>query len=347
MHVETTKDSRLYPNASTALRKSLGGNAEGMIKNKRFAKSLFFIMFISLVLSSVLVRAQKAEAQVVPIKVSSFEVTTLDGRSVGTQPLMAGATYQIAFTLQIAAGIKDKAILKTGLSRTGDRFWSFSGNYSGIDVNTWQPGQPEISFDTIEGKVQMKVQGSVPQDFVEVTGPNGEQYHISKPISLLRVSLPGGRVLEDKTQEVVDKSIEAYRTLLNEKQKLLAENSTADKRYVSLVAAIVAVSETEAQHGYVEGATDLLQAIPQSGWIEPQRSSSYQWIIVGALALISAALLLVYLRSRSELEFARRRADEEAKRLEILASRARGIGDAKLSDEINKVKDNLEGMSGR
>ena len=318
-----------------------------MVTNKRFTRTLVFITLLSLILSGVLVGHRAVEAQVVPIKVTAFEVTTLDGRSVGTQPLMAGATYQANFTLQIAAGIKDKAVLKTGLSRTGDRFWSLSGNYSGIDVNTWQPGQPEISFDTIEGKVQMKVQGSVPQNFVEVTAPNGETYHVSKPLSLLRVSLPGGRVLEDKTQEVIDKPIEAYRALLSEKQKLLADNSSADKRYIGLVAAMVDASEAEANQGYVDGATNLLEAIPQSGWIEPQGSSAYQWIIVGALALISVVLLLILLRSRSELEFTKRSADEEAKRLEVLASRARGIGDVKLSEEINKVRDNLEGISGR
>ncbi len=317
-----------------------------MVTHKWFTRTLFFTTLLSLMLGGVLV-GHSVEAQVVPIKITSFEVTTLDGRSVGTQPLMAGATYQAAFTVQIAAGIKDQAVLKTGLSRTGDRFWSLSGNYSGIDLSTWQPGQPEISFNTVEGKVQMKLQGSVPPNFVEVAAPNGETYHVSKPISLLRVSLPGGRVLEDKTQEVIDKPIEAYRALLSEKQKLLSENSTADKRYVSLVAAMVASSETEADQGYVEGATNLLEAIPQSGWIGPQGSSSYLWIIVGALALIGVVLLLILLRSRSELEFARRSVDEEAKRLEVLASRARGIGDVKLSEEINKVRDNLEGMSGR
>jgi len=318
-----------------------------MVTNKRFTRTLFFITLLSIMLSGVLVGHRTVGAQVVPVKITSFEVTTLDGMSVGTQPLMAGATYQVAFTLEIAAGVKDNVTLKTGLTRTGDRFWSLSGNYSGINVNTWQPGQPEITFATVEGKVQMKSQGSVPQDFVRVTGPSGEIYHIGKPISLLRVSLPGGRVLEEKTQEVIDKPIETYRALLGDKQKLLAENSTADKRYVDLVTAMVAASEAEANQGNVEGATNLLEAIPQSGWIEPQQSSAYQWIIVGALALISVVLLLILLRSRSELEFAKRSVDEEAKRLEVLASRARGIGDVKLSEEINKVRDNLEGMSGR
>ena len=304
------------------------------------------LVTLLLVVGLGVVRPQHVEAQVVPIIVASFEVSTLDARRVGSQPLMAGATYQVSFTLEIAAGVKDKATLKTAMTRTGDRYWSMSGNYSGIDVKTWQPGQPEITFDTVEGKVQMKLQGSVPADFVEVDGPTGEEYHISKPISLLRVSLPGGRVLEEKSQEVIDKSIEDYRALLGEKQELLL-NTGADRRYVALVESVVAASEIVAENGNTEGATDMLLAIPESGWIEPQQSSLYQWVIIGVLAAACAVLLLVYFRSRSEFEFARRRVDDEAKRLEVLSSRARGIGDSRLSEEIDKVRTNLEGMSGR
>ncbi len=316
--------------------------------NKVFRRIFFHLTLVTMAVSAVLVRHQTAEAQVVPIKVASFEISTLDGRSVGTQPLMAGATYRVALTLQIAAGLKDNCVLTTGLSQTGDHFWSLSGNYSGINVSTWQPGQPTISFNaTVEGNVQLTLQGSVPANFVEVAGPGGVKYHISKQMSLLKVSLSGGKVLEEKTQEVIDSTIETYRTLLSEKQKLLSENSTADKRYVSLVKAMVDVSQQEAKNGDVASATDLLDAIPESGWIAPQGSSVYLWFIVGGLAIVAALLLLVFLRSRSEVEFTKRRADEEAKRLEVLASRARSIGDTRLSDEITKVKDNLEGMSGR
>jgi hypothetical protein len=50
---------------------------------------------------------------------------------------------------------------------------------------------------------------------------------------------------------------------------------------------------------------------------------------------------------RGEFAFAKRGADDQAKRLEILSSRVRGIGDSKLAGEIDKVKQELENISGR
>ena len=55
----------------------------------------------------------------------------------------------------------------------------------------------------------------------------------------------------------------------------------------------------------------------------------------------------MWIRIRGEFAFAKRGADDQAKRLEILSSRVRGIGDAKLAGEIDKVKQELENISGR
>lgn len=313
---------------------------------RRIAQSLSAAALLAAVLGGLVGANATVRAQVVPVKIASFQVTTVDGRSIGSQPLMAGAAYKVSFTLEIAAGIKDRATLKTELSRTGDRYWSMSGNYSGIDVKTWQPGQSQITFDTVEGTLKMELQGTVPGDFVVSEGLSGEELHIATPLSLLEVSLPGGRVLEDKSQEVIDDAIETYRLALEKRQQLL-ENTGADGRYVGLVEAMIAGSQEMADRGYAASATEMLEAVPQSGWIEPQGSSIYQWIIIGVLAVIVVIMLLSFFRSRSEGSFAKRRVDDQAKRLEILSSRARGIGDTKLSDEIDRVKKDLEEISGR
>jgi hypothetical protein len=318
-----------------------------MISYARIRNTAFSAALVSVLLGSIFVGHRQAEAQVVPVKVTSFQVSSVDGRAVGAQPLMAGATYRVSFTLEVAAGVRDRITLKTDMSRVSDRYWSLSGNYSGIDVRTWQPGQAELSFNPVEGRAQMELQGSISDVFVQVKSPSGEILHVSKSISLLQVSLPNSRIVENRTQEVIDRSIETYRAVLASKQQTLAANNSTDQRFVRLVQAMIAGAKGEADRGYTESATSLLNAIPDSGWIGPKASTWYQWVIIGILAVIAIVLGMSVFRGRTNLDFAKRRVDEQAKRLEILSSRAKGIGDIRLSEEIGRVKKDLEEISGR
>lgn len=318
-----------------------------MISYARIRNVAFFAALVSVLLGTLFASHRQAEAQVVPVKVISFQLTSVDGRAVGSQPLMAGATYKISFVLDVAAGVRDRITLKTDMARVSDRYWSLSGNYSGIDVRTWQPGQPELLFSPVEGRAQLELQGSIPDTYVQMKSPSGETLHVSKSISLLQVSLPNNRILENRTQEVIDTSIETFRTALTAKQQALVANNSSDSRYVKLVDAVITGAKGEADRGYTQSATALLNAIPDSGWIGPKASTWYQWVIIGVLAVIAFALGILVFRGRNDIDFAKRRVDEQAKRLEILSSRAKGIGDIRLSDEIGKVKKDLEDISGR
>jgi hypothetical protein len=318
-----------------------------MLRNFHFGHFIGIVLCLILLSTVFLsIPAQVSAADVVPIRIADFQVNTIDGKSLSDQFLMAGSSYNIQFTLEIAAGIKEKGIIKTALSQTGDHFWSIEGQYAGIDTRNWQPGQPMVAFDAIEGKVKMVLQGKVPDDYVLIKSPSGATLHNSRQISLLELSLASGKVLEGRSQEVIDKSIETYRSLLQNREKLVAQTQ-ADSRYVDMVKLVVNSSKIQADNGYVDQATTMLQSIPQSGWITPQSSSFYQWIIAGVLAIIAILLAMVLFRARNDLAFTRRRVDDQAKNLEVLNSRVRGIGDTKLAGEFDKVKDELEQISGR
>ena len=278
------------------------------------------------------------------VQISSFQITTLDGTSVGSQNLMAGATYDIKFSLEIAAGINNQIELQTDLAAYGDHFWSLDSSYGGIDTSTWQPGQAKITFNAVEGTVQFELQGTVPTDYVGTSLPTGETLHISKQINLVQLSLAGGTSLGGQQQGVVDSSIVAYQTALANDQSLL-KNSKADPRYIQLINSIVSSAQKEGDSGYTDRATALLQVIPSSGWIQSQSSDLFLWIIVGVLAVLMLAGFFLMFKARSDVDFVKKKADEQAKRLEILASRVRGIGDSALASEITKVKQDLEELS--
>ena len=310
----------------------------------RYFKCLLLVGAVLLGLFSGGMQSVSAAPQAVQI--SSFHITTLDGKSVDNQTLMAGATYNIKFTLEIASGINNKVVLKTDLIKTGDHLWSLDAPYQGIDTTTWQPGQSEISFNAIQGTAQFELQGSVPANYVLVALQNGETLHISKPISLVQVSLAGDSTLDDRTQNVIDLSIGTYQSALADTESLL-KTSKADSRYIELVNTLVSSAQKEGNAGYTDRATAMLQSVPKSGWIPQQSSNVFLWVIIGILAVLTLAGFFLMYKARGDLNFVKKRTDEQAKRLEIIASRVRGIGDATLAGEITKVKQGLEEMSER
>jgi hypothetical protein len=312
----------------------------------KIRRVLFFVCFLLVGISSFgLVSAQ--DKQLVPATITDVEVTTVDGKSIGDTPLMAGATYKVNFTIEVAAGLKEQAVLKTSLTRASDsdRFWTLKGDYSGIDATSWQPGQSTLYFDAIPGEAQLVLEGSVPEDYVAETLSTGQVLHISKEISILELSLESGTVVSDAKLEVIDSSIEEYRSVLNAKTQLLADMD-ADPAYTSLVNALVASAEAQASVGYTDFALDTLKAIPNSGWVGPRTSSSYQWIIIGVLGAVTSALAFLSIKARSETGFIKRQTDGQAKRLQILALKASRIGDSGLTEGIEQVRKELQESAG-
>ena len=310
----------------------------------KMRRILFFISFLLLVFSSF--RAVSAQG-LAPATITDVVVTTIDGKSVKDTPLMTGATYRVIFTIEVAAGLKEQAVLKTSLIRApnSDRFWTLKGDYAGIDATSWQPGQSTLSFDAVPGTAQLELEGSVPEEFVTETLSTGEVLHISKEIGLLELSMESGAVVSDFKLEVIDSSIEEYRSILDEKKQLI-ENMDADPAYASLVDALVASADAQASIGYTDFALETLEAIPDSGWVAPRTSSSYQWIIVGVLAVIAAALAFLLIQARNEAGFIKRQTDSQAKRLQILALKASRIGDSNLTEGIEQVRKELQQSAG-
>jgi hypothetical protein len=237
-------------------------------------------------------------------------------------------------------------VLKTSLVRApgSDRFWTLKGTYAGIDASTWQPGQSTLYFDAVAGKAQLQLEGSVPQDYVSQTS-SGEALHTAKEIALIELSLESGPVVSALKIEVIDSSIEEFRSALSAK-KLMVENMDADPGYVKLANAVVASAESQAKVGYTDLALNTLKTIPTSGWVRAQPSTSYQWIIVGVLAVLAAGLAFLLMRARGEAGFVKRQTDGQAKRLQILAIKASRIGDSALTEGIEQVRKELEQSAG-
>ena len=308
--------------------------------------SIICILLLCSVLASFILLPSPALAQVVPAKISAFKITTQDGREVMGQPLIAGVVYDISFTIEVAAGVKDKAILGTDLEREGDRYWTLEGDYPGIDLSSWQPGQQSISFEMAEGTAHFVLTGYISKEYTTTTLENGEILHHGESLVVLALSLESGGSLEERSFEVIDDVLETYRDTLDVKVELTKEME-ADAAYVDLVEAVLETAQTEADEGYTERALALLGIIPETGWATPQGSNMVLIVVIAVLAVIALLVLILLFRSKSEAGLLKRRADEEAKKLDIVSARVMKIGEKSLAGEISQVKDALESMSGR
>lgn len=286
-----------------------------------------------------------AEAQqLAPATISNLKITTLDNRPVDGTSLMAGATYKIDFTMAVAAGLKENCTLTTSLTRASgsDRFWTLNNSYAGIDSSTWQPGEQTITFNAVQGTAQMELEGSVPADYTTQSLSDGQTLHIAKNIPVVTLSLGSGTVVANQQMEVIDSSIENFNSALSAKQGLVT-TTKADPAYVSLVKALLTSAQAEAAAGRTDVAMQTLNAIPTSGWIQPPSgSTSYQWIIMGILAVLLAACVFLLIKARNELSFFRRQTDSQARNLQILAKKASRVGDPSLSAGIEQMRKEME-----
>ncbi len=308
-------------------------------------------VFVLLLTLAVLPRfSQAASAQeVTAAQITAFEVIGPDGKTIGDEPLRAGAVYKVNLTVKVAAGINDRAVLKTNLVRPAgaDRFWTLKVPYKGIDTNTWQPGLPELRFQAIEGEVNLELQGAVPADYVSTKLANDDVLHKAKSIALVELSLASGKVLETKGHEAIDNSIDAYRKALGTVNDSL-KTAKADTKYVELVRSVTRQAQASGDNGYTERAVAILAAIPPAaGWAMPRGSSLFLWIIFAVLGVLALLFGFLTMRYRGETGLVKSQVDEQAKRLELLAAKANRIGDTQLGNDINKVKSELEGLAGR
>ncbi|MFP4642080.1 MAG: hypothetical protein ACOC7P_00345 [Chloroflexota bacterium] len=286
--------------------------------------------------------------EVTPVKIVEFEVSAQDGQAVSPDdPLMTGAVYQIAFAIDVGTSVKDQLVLSTQLERTGDRYWNLTNeDYEGVDVNTWQPGRQEISFQPVEGIARFSLTGRIPEEYTRTPLETGEILHNAKSIQLLELSLGTSGFMEERKSSVIDDSIAEYRKQLEIKESLL-EEVDGDPGYESLVKGIIGQAKAEANDGYTRRAVELLQTIPESGWTQPRGSNMLFIVIAAVLAVIALIAIVLVFRSRSEAQFLKKQSDAQAKKLELVSTKVSKLGDKGISEEVNRVKDELRSMSGR
>ncbi len=314
---------------------------------------LGLILLLSLLCQLTLI-SLPAMAQVVPAQITDFQITTQDDRPVVAEELLASYTYKVHFTIDVAANVSGKVSLTTGMERDGDRYWSLAPgeNYAGIDLNTWQPGQANITFDPVQGKVSFVLEGHIPDNYtteILVTQAGSQEtLHFAQQIVLLELSVGDGDPLDIRSAEVIDASIQKYQDTLVAKQGL-RETVETEPAYAALVTSIIDQAKQEKNAGRIDRAQSLLETIPNTGWVPLQEEDSESsdvlfFIIIAVLGVIAVVAIVLLLRGKSETQFLKRRADDEARKLDLISARINRIGETSIADEIHRVKDSLDAI---
>jgi hypothetical protein len=281
-----------------------------------------------------------------PAAVSSFVVTSIDGADVTGQTLLAGAVYEISFTLSVAEGLKENIILDTGFQKTGDIYWRLASRYAGVDTQAWQPGMNVINFQAVAGDAQFVLKGMVPADYVMEVLDGDEVLHRAGRIRLLAVSLESGVLVEHWEADVTDQSIENFRDTLKAKDELL-QNSQTQPVFADLVRANLRTARSLGEKGYIDRAMEIMKTIPDGGWPASERFELILMGTTGGAGLVAVLLFLLFVRAKSASSFIRQRVIEQVRRLDLTEAKITKTGDASLAGEVGDIKAELEKASGR
>ncbi len=238
------------------------------LRLSRLARLVLVAMFLLTALYAVPLASAQEPALSVDLK--SYTIRDVSNTDVTGELLLAGDTYTVYFDVEVSTELPDTRLaLSTSLEKAEDVYWSLENEdeYTGVDTGSWQPGQSSIEFNAAKGVANFVLTGTVPINYTTEVLANGDSevtLHRVKTIPMVTLSLgTEGELLDQRTSEVVDQNILAYRQILTEKKSLL-QGASADPTYSDLAQDILDIAETQGDQGFVATARALLNTLPGS-----------------------------------------------------------------------------------
>ncbi|GEM_PF-2169086 len=345
--------------------------------HQRLAASVCVIAILSFFLAPYIAPVQAADGGAT-VAIADYKVQTIDGKDAPA-PIMAGSSYVVTFTLQIAKGVNDTIILRTDMDQVNAStpFWVLPA-YEGINAAAVNPNRNQISFNAGPGgNPAFKLTAKVPDNFntqlaadsaktFKVTGvkqpdgisgvvfddgktfvnalPTGKLVHLKRSMTLLTLGSGSGTIKDAKPIDVQDKSIETYNATFTQKKDAI-EGQDLDPFLVKMVSGVVAQAQAMATAGYTDEAAALLQTLPDKGWPQAGASNTMLYAVIGVLAVLAVLLGFLMIKAKGAASYSRGVVEDQVKRLDVVSVKAGRLGDKVLVQEINAVKDELDRVS--
>jgi hypothetical protein len=300
----------------------------------------------ALLLLSVFATAGTASAQT-QNWVNVVAVTDMTGNQAlqPTDQLIAGHTYNdtIMITVPFSQSVsKFTVALAPAMLANGSQFWYLhTPQYAGYNRTTFTSSLKSVTFDQAQGQVELSAIFKIPLNLTTVT-TNGIVLHFEKlSYPLIVVTVTGGAIVGTDGITVVDQAIQAYLTLYQSRSTLVSSGQV-DSSYAPLLQQTLNLSQSLYKAGLTTQATSLLESISPSNLPTPPSSSYVSYIIIAVifLAIIAAALALLWVRGRGKAGFATgvvNEANSELASLEVVAGRY----DKNLADQLKALREKL------
>lgn len=266
-----------------------------------------------------------------------------------SQPLVAGSTYNITFTIVVPYTANIMLSATTELERVGPQYWYVIEDAAGmINYSIWNPSENELRFSAKQGVLTVMLMGKVPSDACVISYPQLDLVlHKKRDITVVKLSIVEGSVIDWIKHMVVDSEILSFEEALSQKKQVLESvKDVAVEEYYTLANSIVSLAESFAEKGDIQLANTLLELVPSSSEevplkpIKPLHEVAMPYI---AVALAAAFVGMVYLWRRSgfQLDYVKSITREQVRNLEALLVRASRV-DRALASELEAVKKRLE-----
>ncbi len=280
--------------------------------------------------------------------VISIRDLTGDQTLAPSAPLVAGHTYNATISVSVPVGPTNSIFnvsLNQALEPNGSQFWYLhTPGYAGYDRATFTSSLKQVTFNWKPGTLVLSAIFLVPVNLTTVT-TSGVTLHFAKETFPLVTITSTGGIEGTVGVPVVDQSIQTY---LSDYQtaSTLVSSGKVSSTYSSLLKALLAETQSMYQAGLTTQASSILESLTPSTLPSPP-SSSYVSYLVGALvllAVLAAALAMVYVRGRGKIGYSEGIVNEisrELASLEVVAGRY----DKGLADQLKTLRNRLEESS--
>jgi len=300
---------------------------------------LILILFIMGVIPQAM--ETSAQAAVDAPHFSDVVIKDQNGVDQTGESVVAGGIYQTNFKIVIGAERPEQElILETELDEMEDVIWRLNNDYSGIDTTTWTPGNKSISLQEIKGEADISLTARIPPEFTLDKVTEDYDRHFVRPISLIRLKLTTGVVLDERIVNVTDTTMQELDRLIGERV-VSVESSSADAKFTGFYWEMIGLARSFRDRGDVQQALDLTGALPLAAAF-PVGSTDVTIFLagIGGLAVLMAVFAVLWIRTKSVSGLISRQVDSQARKLDLSLVKI-GRLDKALATEITQIKDDL------
>jgi hypothetical protein len=258
-------------------------------------------------------------------------------------PLFIGSELHVTITVDVAITATYATLkLATGLapSTLEDRYWQLqSQDYDFVDYN---PAQNYVEFQQVKGTFTISCYGRIPTGITQEK-INGFTLHIPEDFSLIRLTSPGGELLDHIKGDVLDAELADYRNLLDKREDKLEslKKSGIAPGYIEIYEGVIEQAEAQAELGFVNEAIEILDLL---GVSQEPVSSTVETLflpVMAGLAIVAVVTGFLYLRARGKRSYILSVVEDQIKDLEGLTLRASKL-DRTIAARLESMKERMK-----